>query len=55
MTDPIDIVSGSTLTKQGMNGVLGGEGTILATTGITQKTQVRYASTHHDMEVGISS
>lgn len=45
------VPSGSPLTKQGMAGVLGGEGMILATTGISQKTQVRYASTHHDMEV----
>lgn len=38
-------------TKQGFLNVLGGENTILATSGIAVKSNVRYVHTHHDMEV----
>jgi len=39
------------LSKQGMSSILGGESLILATSGVNTCSQVRYASTHHDMEV----
>ena len=39
------------LTKHGMSSILGGESLILATSGVNTSSQVRYASTHHDMEV----
>ena len=39
------------LTRHGMSSILGGESLILASSGINTKSQVRYASTHHDMEV----
>ena len=34
-----------------MSSILGGESLILATSGVNTSSQVRYASTHHDMEV----